>query len=458
MALPTRAAQIVDTLPTLYFQDSVARRVIDALASRLAVGQLDLQEVMNAHWVDTADDPLTASQQRPVDLARIAALVPLPPFPDEEAARLQPETVLIDSNTVVLGPRDGPLSVGDLVLGQRLFVGGTRRPDGALLAQRVSVAALVDSFDAVLSGRVAVVTPANAVDPVARVILLTGRSGSDMFRQRLKLTVEAFLEGAGTAPAILKMTAATMGWGRLRGTFADWSAAWTPTDPVFEALAEGASAPIRLRELPLRLATTPIPHRVKAGGGWLETSTSRVVAEPSIQFRALDQPIVIPTLINLDSHVAIATLVVMETIKIVAGETVTQDVQLRIQAQADGSLRGMLFERRLPSGAVVETDVTDRIRVSTSGLRIDQPEAAASLSGGTDDRPATLVISNGQRAIRLTARGEGIWANGVRVSRGTDALIEFITTQRDRWSYARRECLCGDASLDDVLAGQSRLV
>jgi hypothetical protein len=461
MALPTRAAQIVDTLPTLYFQDAVTRRVIDALASRLAVGQLDLQEVMNAHWVDTADDPLTASQQRPVDLARIAALVPLAPFPDEEAARLLPDTILIDAQTVMVGPRDGPLGVADLVVGQRLFVGGTRRPDGILLAQRVAVAAPLDPFDDVISGRVSEVTPATVVDPAARVVLLTGRSGSDRFRQRLKLTVEAFLEGAGTAPAILKMTAATMGWGRLRGTFADWSAAWTPANPVFEAEAEGAPAPIRLLELPLRLATTPIPHRVKAGGRWLETNTSSVVAEPSIHFRALDQPIVIPTLVNLDSHVAIAALVVMETVRIVAGETVTQDVELRIQAQADGSLRGTLFERPLPSGAVVETDVTDRIRISTSGLRIDQPAAAAFLSGGADDRPATLVISNGQRAIRLTARGEGIWANGVRVSRGTTALIEL------RYDPAlaiggvaspEANVYVESLSLDDLLAGRSRLV
>jgi hypothetical protein len=461
MPLPRRAAQIVDTLPTLYFQDAVSRRVIDALASRLAVGQLDLLEVMNSHWVDTADDPLTASQQRPVDLARIAALVPLAPFPDEEAARLQPDTVLIDASTVMVGPRDGPLSAADLVVGQRLFVGGTRTPDGSLLAQRVSVVDLADPFDAVVSGRVSEVTPATVVDPTARLVLLTGRSGSDMFRQRLKLTVEAFLEGAGTAPAILKMTAATMGWGRLRGTFVDWSASWTRSDPVFEAVAEGAPAPIRLRELPLRLATTSIPHRVKAGGRWLETNTSTVVAEPSIQFRALDQPIVIPTLVNLDAHVAVAALVVMETIKIVAGETVTQEVELRIQAQPDGSLRGTLFERPLPSGAVVETDITDRIRVSTSGLRIDRPEASAFLSGGSDERPATLVISNGQRAIRLAARGEGIWANGVRVSRGSTALIELRYDPALAIGGApspEANVFVESLSLDDVLAGRSRLV
>jgi hypothetical protein len=367
------------------------------------------------------------------------------------------------------------LTVTDLVFGQRLFVGGTRRAppepveggagqtpsDQPVLAARISVAPFADPFDVVVSGRVAQVTPANVVDPVARLVLLTGRSGGDMFRQRLKLTVEAFLEGAGTAPAILKMIAATMGWGRLQGSFADWSAAWSPEDPVFEALAEGAPAPIRLRELPLRLATTSIPHRVNAGARWLETNSSPVVAQPTIQFHALDQPVLIPTLVNLDSHVAIATLAVLETIKIVAGQPVAQDVTLRIEGQPDNSLRGTLIERQLPSGAVTETDVSDRIRVSTSGLRVDRPGASAFLSGGTDGRVASLVISNGRRAIRLTARGEGIWANGVRVGNAAGDLVELRYDPALAIGGApspQSNVFVETLALDDLASGHSRLV
>ena len=70
MAAPPRAAQIVATLPPLYFQDPLLRRVVDASAGRLAEAQLDLQRVMNAHWADTADDSATAALgQRPLDLA-----------------------------------------------------------------------------------------------------------------------------------------------------------------------------------------------------------------------------------------------------------------------------------------------------------------------------------------------------------------------------------------------------
>jgi hypothetical protein len=464
MAQSTRAAQIVETLPTLYFQDALLRRVVEALAGRLAEGQFDLQQVMNAHWVDTADDSATAALgQRPLDLAGIGALVPLVPFPDEEAARRTPETVLVDAATVLSGPGGAPLTVDQLLVGQRIFVGGARQPDESVLAARISIGqpSPPDSFEVTLLGRLSQITPPTVVDPVGRLVVLTGRTGADMFRQRLTLTAEAFLDGVGTAPAILKMVAATMGWGRLRGTFADWSVAWTPREPVFQALAEGAPAPIRLRELPLLPATTPIAQRVKAGAQWIETAGSSFVVQPTIQIKALDLPVLIPTVVSLDAQVAIATLVALETVKHEDGELVEQDVTLRIEGQADGTLRGTLTEHRLPSGGVTETDVSDRIRVRTSGLRVDRPGASEFLRGGTDDRTAGLVVSDGRRAIRLTARTEGIWANAVRVAHADGASLEL--------RYDPALAVGGPPSpeaavyvetptLDDLLAGQSRLV
>src|SRR3712207_3428198 len=191
MAQPTRAAQIVDTLPTLYFQDSLLRRVVGALAGRLAEGQFDLQRVMNAHWVDTADDGVTAALgQRPVDLAGIGALVPLVPFPDEEAARRTPETVLVDATTALQGPGDAPLTFDQLLVGQRLFVGGALRPDQSVLAARIGVGRPLppDGFEVTLTGRLSQIIPPTVVDPVGRLVVLTGRTGADMFRQRLALT------------------------------------------------------------------------------------------------------------------------------------------------------------------------------------------------------------------------------------------------------------------------------
>jgi len=466
MPLPTRAAQIVDTLPTLYFQDPLLRRVVDAFAGRLAEGQLDLQQVMNAHWVEMADDSaLTALARRPVDLAGIGALVPLVPFPDEETARRTPESVLVDAATVLAGPGGKLLTVDGLVVGQRLFVGGSRRPDGTVLAARITaVPPAPTGFDVTFNGRLAEVTPATPVDPVARLVVLNGRTGADMFRQRLTLTVEAFLDGVGTAPAILKMVAATMGWGRLQGTIADWTGTWTPTDPVFEALAEGAPAPIRLRELPLRPATTPTPQRVKAGAQWIETSGSSFIDRPSLRIKALDQGILLPTLVNLDSRVAIAALVAMETLKLVDGDLVPQEVSLYVERGDDGALHGTLTERRLPGGGVVEIDVSDRLRVRASALRVDRPGAAAYLSGGTDDRAADLVISDGRRAIRLTARAEGIAGNAIRVAHDAANAAEL------RFEPALAVDGVPDTvpgpvavtvetlSLDDLVAGQSRLV
>jgi hypothetical protein len=234
------------------------------------------------------------------------------------------------------------------------------------------------------------------------------------------LTIEAYLEGAGTTSAILKMVAATMGWGRLQGTFTDWSAHWTPNDPIFEAMAAGAPGPIRLRELPLRPAVSPIPRRVKAGARWTETNRSAVVAQPMIQFKALDQPVVIPTLVSLDAHVAIATYVALETIKLEGEEVIEQEVTLRLEGQLDGTLRGTLIERRLPAGETIITDVTDRIRIQTSGLRIDREGESAFLQGGSDDTAAELVISDGRRAIHLKARSEGLWGNAILVAHAAE--------------------------------------
>lgn len=463
MAQPTRSAQIVEYLPTLYYRDPLLRRVIDAVAGRLADAQLDAQEVMNAHWVDTADNAPLGTLQRLFDLPRIGALVPLIPFPDEETAQQVPATVLVDPATVLTGPGGVALTLEQLVLGQRLFAGGTRQPDDTVLAAQISVGQPLptDSFETVLNGRLARITPASSADPVTRLVLLTGRTGAEMYRQRLKLTIEAFLEGAGTAPAILKMVAATMGWGSLQGSFTDWSIDWTPTNPVFAARAEGAPGPIRLREHPLQTATTPLPQRVKTGARWTETSNSAFVVQPTIQFKALDQPVVIPTLVNLDTRVAIATLVALETIKQEGDEVIVQDVTLRLEGQPDGTLRGTLFERELSEGAVTVTDVTDHIRIRTSGLRVDRPGEAAFLRSGADDQAANLVISDGRRAIHLTARSEGVWGNAVQVAHIDGISVELtydpalaMGNTPSPPDQTHHETL----TLDQLVAGQSALV
>jgi hypothetical protein len=463
MPLPTRAAQIVDTLPTLYFQDPLLRRVVDAVAGRLAEGQLDLQQVMNAHWVDTADDSeIVALARRPVDLARLGVLVPLVPLPDEETARRTPETVLVDAATVLSGPAGEALTFDRLVIGQSLFVAGSRLADGSVRATRIAVTPFAAAdLPVSFSGRVGQIVSPTAVDPVGRLVVLTGRTGADMFRRRLTLTVEAFLDGAGTAPAILKVVAATMGWGRLQGSIADWAADWRPDNPVFGALADGAPGPIRLGELPLRPAATPTPQRVKAGAQWIETADSSFVVRPSVRITTLDQAVLIPTLVNLDTRVAIAAVLPLETLKLIGGDPVRQEVTLHIEGGADGALRGTLIERRLPSGGVIETDVSDQLRVRTSALRIDRPGAVALLRGGSDSRAADLVVSDGRRAVRLTARTDGIAGNAIQVAHAAGGLLELrfepaLATGRETSAdpVASTETL----SLDAIMADQSRLV
>ncbi len=470
MARPTRIAQTLGTLPSLYAGDPLLRRLIEAVAGRLDEAQDEAQEVMNGHWVDAADRAPLGAPQLLRDLPQIADLVPLAPFPDEETTRPLPATILVDPAAVITGPGGEEAGLEQLRPGQRLFATGTAPPEGsgaALLATRISAGRPLPAGPLVaLDGRLSEVEPATVSEPLARLVVLAGDSGVELFRQRLKLTIEAFVEGAGAAPAILKMVAATMGWGPLEGTFADWSAGWTPSDPVFEARAAGAPSPIRVRELPLRPAATPQPHRVKSGARWRESSSSSFVVAPSVRIEALDRPVVIPTLVSLDAQVAIATLVVLETVRLEGQELVEQDVTLRLDGQPDGSLRGTLIERRRPAGAVVETDVSDRIRVRASGLRIDRPDAAAFLRGGSDQATAGLVIGDGRRAIRLSARGEGIWGNAVLVAPAEVAVGEQPAVEL---SYDPALAVGGDPSGDDevyretltlgaLTAGDSRLV
>ena len=374
----------------------------------------------------------------------------------------------MDGVTVLTGADESALDFDQLAIDQRLYVGGTRQVDGSVLAARISLAPLADSeeFETTLDGHLSQITPATAAEPAASLILLTGRADPEMFRRRLKLTVEAFLEGAGTAPAILKMVAATMGWGSLEGTFTDWSADWAPTDPVFNATAESAPGPIRLRELPLRPVTTSIPHRVKTGARWLETNDSSFVVQPSIQYKALDMPVVMPTLISLAAQVVIKALVALETIKIEDDNVVEQDVTLRIEERLDGRLHGTLIERRLrengvPTAGISETDVTDHIRVQTSGLRVDREGAVGFLHGGSEARAAALVISDGRRAIRLTARGEGIWGNAIQVAHAAPDQVSLRYDPAlavDELPSEEKDVYTEVLALDELLAGDSRLI
>jgi hypothetical protein len=462
MAPPTRAQQIVDTLPTLYFQDPVVRRLVDSVAGRLAVAQSDLEDVLHAHWVDTADgSPTPVAVERPADLARIAALIPLAPFPDEAEATRVLETVVVDADTVMEGPPGRPLTFDRLVVGQRVGVGGTRRADGAVRATRVVVGrAVPPEAEVRFEGLIAEIQAPSAVDPVGRLVVLAGRSGAEMFRQRLTLTTQVFLDGVGTAPAVLKMTAATMGWGRLIGTISDWSASWSPGAPVFKANAEGAPAPMTLRELPLRAATSPTPQRVKSGARWIETGGSSFITDPSITITALDLPVFIPTVVNLDTQVAIATLVALNTVEVEQGEIVRKEVSMRVEGQASSALRVTLLERRLPVGDITETDISDRVRVRSPGLRVDRAGSAALLSGGADGRVATLVVSDGHRAVRLAARSDGIWGNAIRVAHASATTLElrFDPAVALSDSSAEPGTYIETMTLDDVFAGQSRLV
>ncbi len=462
MPTPTRTPQIIDTLPTVYFQDPVMRRVVDAVAGRLAVAQGDLEEVLHAHWVDTADvSPTPVPVERPIDLTAIAALVPLTPFADEDDARRIPETLLVDAATIFDGPPGDPLTFDRLLVGQQVIAGGTREPNGAVRVQRLAVGRpLPAGFTLVVQGLIAGLTPPSAVDPSGSVLVLAGRTGAEMFRQRLKLTTGVFLDGVGTAPAVLKMAAATMGWGRLLGTFSDWSADWSPDQPVFRAVAEGAPGPIRLRELPLQAATTPTPQRVKSGARWIETGGSSFIVEPTIQITALDLPVLAPTIVSLDTQVAIETLVTLETIKHQGETTVRQEVSLQIRGQPDGKLRGTLLERQLPGGEVAQTDVSDRIRVRSPGLRVDAPGPISALSGGDDGRFATLVVSDGRRAVRLTARADGIWGNAIRVGHasGSSLQLRFEPNLALGQEPTEEGGYVETATLDELLSGQSRLV
>lgn len=470
MVQPNRTDAIIELLPSLYYRHPLVRRLVEAHASRLAQWQIDADEVLKARWIDTADRAPLGERSFIFDLARIGALVPLPPFADEEETQPVRETARLTEDATLTGPSGQPLTLDDLVPGQRVYLGGARAADGVLVATALSTQALpVDDFDNVIRAVVLAVTPATSLVPQARAEVLVGDVGADLYRQRMKLTVEAFLEGSGTAPAILKMVAATMGWGRLIGNFDDWRADWTTANPVFMALAEGAPTEIHLRERPLRRATSPIARRIKAGARWIERAESLIVVRPSIRIRALDLPIIIPTVINLDEGISIAAVIAMETVKLVEEQEVRLDIVLDIEVGADGVLQGRLIERPLPSGPVTIRDVSDSLLVRADAFRVDQPGAGTLLQGGADGKVAWLIISDGRRVLRLRARGDGIFGNAIGVAHKGDIVPDGATEPQlgVRLTYDPALAVGGVPSespyeevlsLGQLVAGASRLV
>jgi hypothetical protein len=418
---PNRTNDIISLLPVFYGQDPLVRRLVDGVAGRLAQAQIDLQETMSAHWVDAADRGSLGVRAPITDLARIASMVPLVPFADENATHPVLRMVIVDPAATLRGPAGASLTFADLRRGQRVALAGQARADGTFVVADLALAGvppIVGPFDR-LRGVILATTAPTGAAPDATLTIWAGDDASDTFRRRLKLTVEAFLEGSGTAPALLKILVATMGWGELRGSFADWSAQWTPANPVFTANADGAAQPIQLREFPLERAVTPVIQQVKAGARWIVQSDSAFVVSPVVELRALDLPVLIPTLVNLDTKVSIAVAVAMETTQLVDGMPTKFDVSISIEGQPDGTIRATLIESPSGTQAVQSRDVTDRLLVTANALRVDQPGAAAFFAGGADGAAAQLVLSDGRRAVSLTAIGDGIWGNGVQVAFGS---------------------------------------
>jgi hypothetical protein len=469
---PNRTNEIISLLPAFYGQDPLVRRLVDSVAGRLAQVQIDLQEAMSAHWVDAADRGSLGARAPISDLARIASMVPLVSFTDESATHPVLRTVIVDPAATLRAPAGASLTFADLRRGQRAALAGQVRADGIFVVTDLAlagVAPIAGPFDR-LNGVILATTAPTGADPDATLTIWAGDDASDTFRRRLKLTVEAFLEGSGTAPALLKILVATMGWGELLGSFEDWSAQWTRDNPVFIASAAGAAQPIRLREFPLKRAVTPVIQQVKAGARWTVQNDSAFVVAPVVQLTALDLPVLIPTLVNLDTLVSIAVAVAMETTRLVDGVPTRFEVGIGIEGQPDGTLRATLTETPTGTQAVQSRDVTDRLIVTASALRVDRAGADAFLIGGAEGAAAQLVVSDGRRAVSLTARGDGIWGNGVQVAFGSaEPDPQGGTRTRLRLRYDPgvavgepaadpSQLYEEDLTLADLVAAKSRLV
>lgn len=236
---------------------------------------------------------------------------------------------------------------------------------------------------------------------------------TEVFRERLRLFIQAYLQGAGTPRSILTMAAAELGV-LLGGPVHRYGTDWI--QPVRR---QGTpTGVIRLQENPLyRVEKQPV--LAKTGIRWSIDSPGAAgidLVYPQVTIEALVDDVRGPSIIFEDIGLAwLSPSVVLNR-----GDRLLFDAST-----------GGLFSAWKHSNHRVE-EVTDRIQLLGQVPDENALDEGIRLVGGTKERPACAFVKSAAHAhvVRLCARSTGQWGNGLqlrreRVGRGYRLLVEF---------------------------------
>jgi hypothetical protein len=227
---------------------------------------------------------------------------------------------------------------------------------------------------------------------------------TEVFRERLRLFVRAYLQGAGTPQSLLTMAAAELDV-IPNGTLQREGSVWI--QPV-RRIGRPPDV-VRLEENPVfRVEKQPVLART--GTRWSVDNPGITVEEivrPEVVIEALADAVHGPSILLEDLGIGWLS----PTVSLARGD------RLILRTRPDGA-----FVAAKLSGAAIE-DVTDRIELV--GRIPDQSalENGIRLRGGDEQHQAAALVraSRGVRVIRFCARTPGAWGNGLMVAESASA-------------------------------------
>ena len=223
---------------------------------------------------------------------------------------------------------------------------------------------------------------------------------TEVFRERLRLFVQAYLQGAGTPQSLLTMAAAELGV--------------LPAGPAHRDGSVWIQSVRRLGQPPdvIRLEENPVyrvekrPVRAKTGSRWTIDNPgglSEVLVRPQVTIEALVDDVRGPSLVLEDIGMA----------WLFPDVHLDREEKLVLQVQESGR-----FSAHKHSDAGLE-DVTRDVDLVGSIPDLDELDRGVRLTGGSEEREATAFVKDSatQRMVRFCARAPGIWGNGLTLRR-----------------------------------------
>jgi hypothetical protein len=227
-----------------------------------------------------------------------------------------------------------------------------------------------------------------------------GQLPADVFRERLRLFVRAYLQGAGTPQSLLTMAAAELDV-IPNGTLQRDGSMW------IQPVRRVGRPPdvVRLEENPVyRVEKQPVLART--GTRWSVDNpgvTIEEIVRPEVMIEALADRVYGPSILLEDLGIGWLS----PTVSLMRGE------RLILRTRPDGAFVAVKI-----AGAVIE-DVTDRIELVGKVPDESALDKGVQLRGGDAVQQATALVRarQGVRVIRFCARTPGAWGNGLTVTR-----------------------------------------